>query len=221
MCLIFPAPTAAPAKPLFSVGCYVDKPSLGEFQNKQSDLDPIDLWSHVTNVTWLKTGDRSWDPWVLKNLGAIIGWCLQHTEAESEWLLFLQRHFQMHFLHWMLLCFYWNITEVCSQGSSWQYVFALPVDDSALYRQQVITWTNDDPVYWWIYAASGLSKYTSKSSDQNRMGMQSCHVDRLHHIWCYDSDRGSAVSPEFCVNVMPMPWFHTTIPAQFLCTEWI
>ena len=37
----------------------------------------------MTNVTWLKIGDRSWDPWVLKNLGAIIGWCLQHTEAES------------------------------------------------------------------------------------------------------------------------------------------
>ena len=49
-------------------------------------------------------------------------------------------------------------------GSHWQVVIIEWVNGLALNRQQAITWTNDDPVHWCIYALPGLSELLAKSS---------------------------------------------------------
>ena len=36
---------------------------------------------------------------------------------------------------------------------NWQYVIIVPDDGLVLNRQQAIIWTNDDLVYWRIYAS--------------------------------------------------------------------
>ena len=43
---------------------------------------------------------------------------LKHNEAETKWLPFHRRHFQMHFLEWKCLNFYTNFTDDCSKGSN-------------------------------------------------------------------------------------------------------
>ena len=39
------------------------------------------------------------------------GW---HIEAETKWLQFRRRQFQMHFLEWQCMNYDYNFTEVCS-----------------------------------------------------------------------------------------------------------
>ena len=52
--------------------------------------------------------------------------------------------------------FSWNIAEVCSQGSHWQYL-SIDLDTGlAPNRRQAIIWTNADPTRSQIYAALGL-----------------------------------------------------------------
>ena len=43
---------------------------------------------------------------------------LKHIEAETKWTPFRRRHFQMHFLEWKYVNFYYDFTEVCSQCSN-------------------------------------------------------------------------------------------------------
>ena len=55
---------------------------------------------------------------------------------------------------WMkILYFDSNLTEVCSQGSNWQYVNIGSGNGMALNRQQAITQTNAEPVHRQIYVA--------------------------------------------------------------------
>ena len=44
-----------------------------------------------------------------------------HPPSWTTWLPFRRRYFQVHFHKWSVLYFHSNVTEVCSQGSSWQY----------------------------------------------------------------------------------------------------
>ena len=48
-----------------------------------------------------------------------------------------------------------NFPDICSQVSNWPYSSIGSGNDMAPYRRQAITLTNDDPVYWRIYAALG------------------------------------------------------------------
>ena len=45
-----------------------------------------------------------------------------HIEAETKWLPFRQRNFQVHFLEWKLFYLKWRCIKICSLGSNWQYV---------------------------------------------------------------------------------------------------
>ena len=49
----------------------------------------------------------------------------------------------MHFLKWKCLNFAYYFTEVCSQGSNWQYPSIGPDNGLAPIRRQAIIWTND------------------------------------------------------------------------------
>ena len=70
----------------------------------------------------------------------------------------------MHSREWKHLYFDSNFTEVCSQGSNWQYVRIGSVNGLAPNRRQAITWTNDDPVHWRIYAALGGDELTGDTT---------------------------------------------------------
>ena len=71
---------------------------------------------------------------------------------------FCRRHFQIHFLEWKLLYLDSNFTEVCSQGSIWQYASVGSDNGFAPIWRQAIIWTNDGQVYWRIYASLGLGE---------------------------------------------------------------
>ena len=65
-----------------------------------------------------------------------------HIEAETKWPPFSRQHFQMHFLEWKYVNFYWDFTEVCSQGSIQQYSSIGSDNGFAPTRRQAIIWTN-------------------------------------------------------------------------------
>ena len=44
--------------------------------------------------------------------------CTMHIKAQTKFPPFRRRQFQTHFLEWKFQNFNWNLTEVCSQGSS-------------------------------------------------------------------------------------------------------
>ena len=67
-----------------------------------------------------------------------------------------RRHFQMHFLEWKLLYFKLNFTEVCSQGSNWQYASIGSDNGWVPIRWQAIICNNVGLVYWSIYTSLGL-----------------------------------------------------------------
>ena len=60
-----------------------------------------------------------------------------------------------------------SYTEVYYQWSNLQYVIIDSDNVLAPHRRQVITWSNDDPVLWRIYATAGLnkSKYVRVTDD--------------------------------------------------------
>ena len=65
-----------------------------------------------------------------------------HIEAETKWPPFSRRHFQMRFTEWECVIFYQDFTEVCSQGSNWQYSSIGSDNGLAPTRRQAIIWTN-------------------------------------------------------------------------------
>ena len=68
----------------------------------------------------------------------------------------------MHFRERKVLYFDWNVTEVCSYGSNWQYSSIGLDNDLVPNRRQAIIWTNADPIQWRIYAALGRDELTEK-----------------------------------------------------------
>ena len=73
----------------------------------------------------------------------------------TKWPPFRRRQFQKHFLEWRYFNFKWNFIEICSLGSSWQYV-SIGLDNGlAPCRRQAIIWTSADPYHRRIYAALG------------------------------------------------------------------
>ena len=52
-------------------------------------------------------------------------------------------HFQMHFLEWNCINVALDVTEVCFQGTNYQYPSIGPDNGLAPTRQQAIIWTND------------------------------------------------------------------------------
>ena len=73
---------------------------------------------------------------------------LLHIEAWRKWHTFCRQHFQMHFFNEKFLRFNLNFTEVCSQGSDWQWVSTGSGNGKAPNRWQAITWTSGDPLHW-------------------------------------------------------------------------
>ena len=57
---------------------------------------------------------------------------------------------------WMKnLYFDYNFTDVCSEGSNWQWP-SIGLDNGlASKRRHAIIWTNITPIHWHIYAAQG------------------------------------------------------------------
>ena len=64
----------------------------------------------------------------------------------------------MAFLEWKYMHFDYNFTEVCSQGSNWQYPSIGSGNGVALNRQQAIIRTNDGIAYRRIYVSPGLNE---------------------------------------------------------------
>ena len=74
------------------------------------------------------------------------------------------QHFEIQFREWKCLNFDYDFTEICFQGSNWQYS-SIDLDNGlAPKRRQAIIGTNDDHVQQRIYASFGLneSRKTSK-----------------------------------------------------------
>ena len=83
-----------------------------------------------------------------------------YIEAETKWPSFCRWPFQMYFLQWKYQNFNWNFTEICSQVSNWWYASIGSDNGLALMQRQAIIWTNDDLVYWHMYASPGLNALT-------------------------------------------------------------
>ena len=58
----------------------------------------------------------------------------------------------MHLFKWKLLNFEWYFIEMCSLGSTWQYIIIGSDNGLAPNRRQAIIWTNDSLVNWHICA---------------------------------------------------------------------
>ena len=77
--------------------------------------------------------------------------------------IFADAFFQMHFVEWKWENSDSSFTETCSQESNWQYTSISSANGLAPNGWQAITWTNDDPVHWRIYAALGGDELTGLS----------------------------------------------------------
>ena len=78
--------------------------------------------------------------------------------AETRWPPFSRRHFQMHFPEWKCVNFEWNFTELCSQGSNWQYASIGSDNGLVPNRRQAIIWNNGGLGCQLIYASRGLNE---------------------------------------------------------------
>ena len=76
----------------------------------------------------------------------------------TRWPPFCRRHFQMHFLEWKCLNFYWYFTKDYSRGCNWWYTSVGSGNGLAPTRRQAIIWTNDHLVNSCIYASFGLNE---------------------------------------------------------------
>ena len=62
---------------------------------------------------------------------------------------------------WMkMIEFRFNLHWIFPQDSNWQYASIGSGHGLAPNRRQAITWTNDDPVHWRIYASLGRNELT-------------------------------------------------------------
>ena len=89
------------------------------------------------------------------------------------------------FLFWMLHCGIWNS---CIMGFvNWvnlhcKYIISGSGNGlvQVLRRRQAITWTNDNPVHWHLYASSGLIVSVYSAAKENQV--QSMHTHRFYHL---------------------------------------
>ena len=73
-----------------------------------------------------------------------------------------RRHFQMYFLEWKCINFYYDFTKVCSQGSNWQYS-SIGSDNGA--GQETSHYLNQWwLVYWRIYICVTRPQWVNSSS---------------------------------------------------------
>ena len=71
----------------------------------------------------------------------------QYLETWRKWPTSCRQYFQIQFLEWKLLYFYWNLTKFfsgCFWWSSRQHVMIGSGNDLAPNREQAIIWTNLD-----------------------------------------------------------------------------
>ena len=71
---------------------------------------------------------------------------------------FDRRQFQMHFLEWKWQNSDSNLTENCTEDSNGQQASIGSNNSLASNSRQATNWSNDEPVYWRIYAALGRDK---------------------------------------------------------------
>ena len=69
--------------------------------------------------------------------------------------------FKRIFVEWKLSYFGSNFTEICSQGSNYQYTSIGSDDGLAPNRRPAFAWVIGDLVYWRIYASLSLSELMS------------------------------------------------------------
>ena len=89
-------------------------------------------------------------PW-----GMLRSKCVNSSPPGQNGHHFGRWHFQMHFLEWKWYNSISNFTEICCQESNWQKASIGSGNGLVPNRRQAITWTNDGPVHWRIYAALG------------------------------------------------------------------
>ena len=68
----------------------------------------------------------------------------------------------MHFAEWKCLNLDENFTEICSQGSNWQYANIGSDNGLAPNRRQAIIWSNGGLGCRRIYASLGLNELMTK-----------------------------------------------------------
>ena len=86
--------------------------------------------------------------------------------AETKWLLFRRRYFEVPFLEWKVLKFK-QYFEICSLRTIWQYVITGSGNGLVSSRQQANIWTNNnDPTQRRIYASPNLISWVI-SSEKN------------------------------------------------------
>ena len=91
-------------------------------------------------------------PWMAFRVLTLIN-TLRSRHSECH---FYSHHFQIHFLQRKVLYFDKDWTDICFQGPSQQYTSTSSDNGLVPNRRQSITWANNGPVYWCIYAALSL-----------------------------------------------------------------
>ena len=76
----------------------------------------------------------------------------------TKWPIFSRWHFWMHFIELKCLNFEYNLTEICSQGSNWQWYSTGSDNGLVLNIPQAIIWTSDGLGWWHINASLGLNE---------------------------------------------------------------
>ena len=105
--------------------------------------------------------DSSLYGWVIFPTVDMCTVCPYHVEAETRWPTFFRRHFQMHFFNENV----WILIKI-----SLKFVPKGPINNiptsvqvrAAPNRRQAIIWTNDDLIYWHIYASLGFEELLYK-----------------------------------------------------------
>ena len=87
----------------------------------------------------------------------------EHIEAETKWPPFWQTTFSIAF-SWLKMIEFWISLNRVSRSPNDNV--SIGADNGlAPIRRQVITWTNDDPVHWRIYASLGVNELNGSSTE--------------------------------------------------------
>ena len=101
----------------------------------------------------------------------------QHTDSERKGSSFCRWHFSIHFLQCKCLKFDKILIDYVIIGSD---------DGPAPNKWWVIIWTNDDKVYWRIYAALGLCELNPPKPYSCNIPFVNCNVRLSNHFEvCY------------------------------------
>ena len=96
-------------------------------------------------------------------------WHVTFSKILTHWsrdkmAAFSRRHFQIHFVEWKCSNCDKNFTEVCSQGSNWQYS-SIGSDNGLVPSRRQSHYLNQwKLVYWRIYASLGLNELNMTKS---------------------------------------------------------